>query len=361
MDPNRWSRVAPVAIAPDDTLIAGLRKMDAVGRKLLVVADGCAFRGLLSVGDVQRAILKGVDLSERVDSALRAAITTARDGESEDTLRARMLVHRTEFMPVLDDAGELVDVVFWEDLFPGSTSAPSRALGLPVVIMAGGVGSRLRPLTSIIPKALVPLGDKPIVQLIMERFADAGCAEFYVSVNYKSEMIQFYLDGVDLGSSRVEYFRESFPLGTAGSLSLLRDRLTTPFFVNNCDILIDQDYGAIYDYHVEHGDVLTMVAAIKTYKIPYGTLDVGDGGVLIQLREKPEHSFFVNAGMYLLEPDALKYVGEGEFLHLTELIARIQEDGRRVGVFPVSEGSWTDVGEWHVYKQALSRRGIGGW
>lgn len=356
-----WERVEGLTVPSGLTILGAIQRMDAVGRKLLIVADGCVFRGLLSIGDVQRAILKGLDLNQTVGSVLRTAITSAREGESEDALRARMLANRTEFMPVLDDAGELVDVVFWEDLFPGSTSAPSRALGLPVVIMAGGVGSRLRPLTSIIPKALVPLGDKPIVQLIMERFADAGCAEFYVSVNYKSEMIQFYLDGVDLGSSRVEYFREDSPLGTAGSLSLLRDRLTAPFFVNNCDILIDQDYGAIYDYHVEHGDLLTMVAAVKTYKIPYGTLDVGDGGLLMQLREKPEYSYLVNAGMYLLEPDALKYLGEGEFLHLTELIARIQEDGRRVGVFPVSEGSWTDVGEWHVYKQALSRRGIGGW
>lgn len=350
-----------LSIGPKTTLLDAIRRMDELDRKLLIVLREHQFAGLISIGDVQRAILKGHELSTPVEKVLRDCFTLARELDSREDIRSRMLANRTEFMPVLNEAEELVDVIFWEDILPEVPATSTRVLDLPVVIMAGGEGVRLRPLTSVIPKALVPLGEKAILAVIMEKFRDAGCRDFHISVNYKAEMIEFYLKQEEVEGCHCHFFREDVPLGTAGSLALLRDVLTSSFFVNNCDILIDQDYGEIYDYHKNHGSLMTMVAAIKTYRIPYGTLEMGQDGELIGLREKPEFSYFVNSGMYLLEPRVLELIADGEFLHITDLADRIREQGGRVGVFPVSEGAWTDIGEWPEYKDALSKRGYRGW
>jgi NDP-sugar pyrophosphorylase family protein len=172
-------------------------------------------------------------------------------------------------------------------------------------------------------------------------------------VNYKADLIQFYLDSLGEKDYHVNLFNEDKPLGTAGSLGLLQEQLTTPFFVSNCDILIDQDYSAVYDYHKTHRNELTLVASLKQYNIPYGTLESGVNGELISLKEKPELTFMINCGMYLLEPHLLKEIPENTFFHITHLIEKIKERDGKVGVFPISEKSWIDIGEWPLYSKFL--------
>ncbi|MGB3468290.1 MAG: sugar phosphate nucleotidyltransferase, partial [Cyclobacteriaceae bacterium] len=155
----------------------------------------------------------------------------------------------------------------------------------------------------------------------------------------------------------LSYFKEDKPLGTAGSLYLLKNKINTTFFVSNCDIVIEQDYREIYEYHKENGNLITLVASIKSSKIPYGTVESGENGELVNLKEKPELAYMVNSGMYILEPSILKYIPENMFYNITDLIDRVKNDGGRVGVFPVSEKSWLDIGEWPEYQKVLEYSG----
>lgn len=335
-------------IEANDTLLHALKKMDLIDKKLLLVFNGDKFIGLVSIGDIQRAIIANLNLDVPVSKILRKNIRVASITDTEDSIREQMIRFRAECMPVLDLDGNLTNVIFWEDLFNEDIKNTGRDLGLPVVIMAGGEGRRLRPLTNIIPKPLIPVKGKTILEQIMDRFIRIGCGKFFLSVNYKAEILRYYIDNLETKYD-VTYFRETEPLGTAGSLHLLKGRINTPFFVSNCDILINQDLGEIYDYHRDQNNEMTLVSALKHIKIPYGTLEAGENGRLVQLIEKPEMTFKINSGIYLLQPHLLEEIPENTFYDITELIQKIISRNGKVGVFPVSQGSWTDIGDWKEF------------
>lgn len=328
---------------------SSLKKMDDEKTKLLIVGSMCNFEGLLSIGDLQRAIIKNLDLNTSITEILRNDIIVATEDESREEIKRRMLKIRAEFMPVLNSQNEIIDIIFWEDLLDTEKLPPSEKIKLPVVIMAGGQGSRLKPITNVLPKPLIPIGEKPIVEHIIERFVDVGCNEFLFSVNFKSELIEYYFNSINHPEYSIQYFKEEKPLGTAGSLHLLNGKINEAFFVSNCDIIIDQDYSEIYHYHRSNKNELTLVAALKHYRIPYGTVETKEDGVLLSMQEKPELTYKINAGLYILEPHLLNEIPRNEFFHITGLIQKIKDRNGRVGVFPVSEKSWRDIGEWDEY------------
>ena len=217
------------------------------------------------------------------------------------------------------------------------------------VIMAGGFGTRLKPLTNVLPKPLIPIGEKTIIEDIFERFYNHGCSQFYISVNYKADLIEYYLKKQNLAAYQLNFFSEQNPMGTAGSLSLLKGKIDQTFFVSNCDIIIDQDYSEILDYHRSNNNEITIVAALKHFPIAYGTIETGDNGKLLNLLEKPELTYKINSGMYILEPHLIEQIPTDSFFHITQLIEIVQKRKGKVGVFPVSEKSWTDVGSWSEY------------
>ena len=260
---------------------------------------------------------------------------------------------RAEVMPILDEQGELVDIWFWSDLFKTSEIIEREKISLPVVIMAGGKGTRLKPLTNVIPKPLIPIGDKTILEEIMNQFESIGCQKFYMSINYKSDMIRFYLDQLDHYYD-IEFFEEPKPLGTIGSVSLLKGKITTPFFVSNCDIMIDQDLRDVYEYHQNNHNDLTIVTAVKSFKIPYGVIETGEDGLMTGLQEKPEQTYMINTGVYILNPELIDEIPEGEFFHITHLMEKIKKRDGRIGCFPVSEHAWRDMGEWPEYLKMIN-------
>ncbi len=340
-------------IASDRSLLTAMKQMDIGGFKTLFVFFENQFEGLLTIGDIQRAIIKNVALSAPIGSILDKNKVYGFVSEPEDVIRNKMRRLRAEVMPILDENRKLVDVWFWSDLF-GKSDTPGRELiDLPVVIMAGGKGTRLKPLTNVIPKPLVPIGDKTILEEIMDRFESIGCHSFYMSVNYKAEMMHFYLNQLEHKYS-IEFFEEDKPLGTIGSVSLLKGKLKSPFFVSNCDIIIDQDYRDVYDYHIENHNDLTLVTAVKSLRIPYGVIETGEDGLMVGLKEKPELTYMINTGLYLLNPDCIDEIPDGEVFHITQLIERIKEKKGRVGCFPVSERSWRDMGEWPEYLKMIN-------
>lgn len=350
--------VEQIKISQTMTLLDAIRKMDEIRCKLLIVEEGGCFVGLLSIGDIQRAIIQNTPMTSTISEIKRVELVICTIEDSEEYILNQMLKHRTVFMPVLDHERKINRVVFWDDVFAGQTlvhpeSDLNKPLNMPVVIMAGGKGTRLQPLTNVLPKPLLPLGKKSILENIMDRFVRAGCNSFYLSLNYKAAMIRHYIDELRDPDYQVFCFEEKKPLGTGGSLTLIRDQLKTPFFVSNCDIIIEQDLHEVWSYHVKNKNELTIVAALKHVKLAYGALETGDDGLLNGLSEKPELVFKVNSGVYILEPHLLMEIPDDSFYNMTDLIDAIIKRKGRVGVFPVSEGSWSDIGNWDDYSRIL--------
>lgn len=336
------------------TIIQTMKLMDDARTKSFLVFEGEKFLGMITNGDLQRAIIANKPFSLSIGNLVdNANKKYAHPGDDIQHIKDWMLEVRAEFMPVLDNKGNLVDVIFWDELFKESQSDIKEKINLPVVIMAGGMGTRLKPITNVIPKPLIPVGDKTILEVIMDQFEGIGCNKFYMSVNYKADMIKYYLSQID-HKYDIEFFQEEKPLGTIGSVSLLKEKISTPFFVSNCDSINEQDYRDVYDYHVRNHNDLTIVTMVKSFKIPYGVIETGKDGLMTALSEKPEVTYQINTGVYILNPSCIEEIPEGEVFHITQLMEKLKFRGARVGCFPVSEKAWKDMGEWPEYLKMIN-------
>lgn len=350
---NKHNKTKKLEIDKKASLISAMKQMDILDTKALLVFNKGQFLNIISIGDIQRAILKGSDLNTPVSDVLRESTIIVSSHTPFDEVKGIMQKYRIEIMPVLNENGHLEDVYFWEEVFKNTQRREKVTLNLPVVVMAGGLGTRMRPLTHIIPKPLIPLGDSSMLEQIIQRFQKVGCNNFFISVNYKAEMIEFYFNDIQNKSYEISFFREDKPLGTAGSLHLLKGQINSTFFVSNCDILIEEDYNEIYKYHKENNNELTVVSAVKNYPIPYGTLETKENGVLKAIKEKPEFNFQISTGFYIVEPHLIDEIPENKFFHITHLMEKLIDEKRKVGVFPVSEGSWKDIGQWDLYVKQI--------
>ncbi|MDN5337929.1 MAG: hypothetical protein PWQ20_999 [Thermotogaceae bacterium] len=345
-------RVRNILIPYDTRIIDVLKKMDDLDRKLLILEKNGKFFSLVSIGDIQRAIIKGINLSEPVHKVTRQAVRIASLKDTFENIKEQMLKYRMEFLPVVEN-GKIINVYFWEDLFGKEKNVEKEKIDVPVIIMAGGKGTRLRPITNIIPKPLIPLGEKTVLEVIIQIFKNYGVKDFYLTLNYKKEMIKYYLKYAKIEG--ISYVIEEEPLGTAGSLSLLRNVISQNCIVTNCDIIIKQDYHQLIEYHKKSGSVLTIVGVLKNERIPYGVIKKDSQGNVIKIEEKPLRSYIINSGMYVLEKKALEYIPQGMYFDMTDLINVLIEKGEKVKFFPVSEGSWLDVGDWDKYNEVMKR------
>ncbi len=340
------------AISQYASLLDAMKQMDVKQVKVLLVFTEEKFEGMLTIGDIQRAIIKNIALTSPIFDILDRNKVYGYVSDSQEKISDQMYRLRSECMPILDADGNLVEVLFWNDVFGKERQPQREKINLPVVIMAGGKGTRLKPITNVIPKPLVPIGDKTILEEIMDQFEGIGCDTFYMSVNYKFDIMKFYLDQLD-HHYNISFFQEEKPLGTIGSVSLLKGKITTPFFVSNCDIIIDQDYRDVYDYHKTNQNDITIVTAVKSFKIPYGVIETGENGLMTGLTEKPENTYMINTGVYILQPELIEEIPEGEFFHITHLMEKVRARGGKIGCFPVSEKSWTDMGDWSEYLKLI--------
>ena len=339
-------------ISSSATIIQALTKMDVEMVKLLFVFENDNFLGILTIGDIQRAIIKNFDMNTIVLSILDKNKIYAKVTDGIDVVRKKMYELRAECMPLVDETNKLLDVYFWKEMFNDGKRERVDKIDAPVVIMAGGMGTRMKPITNIIPKPLIPVNEKTILETIIDQFKGIGCAKYYISVNYKSEMIEYYFAKID-SKYDITFLKENKPLGTIGSVSLLKGKIDKPFFVSNCDIIVDQDYRDVYDYHINNKNDITVVTAIKSFHIPYGVIETGDNGLMKSISEKPDVSYMINTGVYIIEPQLIDAIPENTFYHITDLIEKVRKNGGRVGCFPVSEKSWTDIGDWNEYLKTI--------
>lgn len=351
---NYSERIQNKITSAEMSIVETMKLMDETFTKIMLVFDENKFIGIITNGDLQRAIIENISLNTHISEIINNEKKIyAHINDDRESIKEWMIAKRAELMPIVDDNGELVDVIFWDEILANTPIVDNNVnINLPVVIMAGGKGSRLAPLTNVYPKPLIPIGEKTIVETIMDKFVAHGCHDFYMSVNYKADTIKNYFGFINNTNYNIHYFQEDKPLGTAGSLRLLKDKINSTFFVSNCDILIEEDYSEILDYHRNNSNELTVVAAVKTFSIPYGTITTGKNGILESIEEKPTLSFKINTGLYILEPSLIDEIPD-EFYHITHLMEKLKSEGRRVGVYPISQNDWKDMGEWSEYLRMI--------
>ena len=347
--------VADLLIAPEAYLREAMHQLEATERKVLFVArDDKTLLGTLTDGDVRRWILAGGELDGSVRDVCNVNPFVVTEGTDRERLKREMLSRQITCIPVVDGGGRIEDVVFLDTLvLDGPTRSERPVIDAPVVIMAGGEGTRLAPFTSVLPKPLIPLGDTTVIEVIVDAFRDYGIDDFYLSVNYKSRIIRSYFDELDPPYS-VRFLYEDEPLGTAGALYQLAGQLDGDVIVTNCDVIVRADYHDLLQHHRRHGNAITLVVSLKHLSIPYGVCEIDNEGSLKAIREKPAYDLLVNTGLYVFAASVLDLIPPGQRCDVTDLIARAQADGARVGVYPIGEKAWIDTGEWTQYRDALT-------
>jgi len=344
-------------VGVDMTIKQAVQRLDETGKKILfVTAEDDVLTGTVTDGDIRRGLIEGLDFSDRIEKVMSRSFTAVYSDEAalSEKVRRLMIEKRIGQIPLTDREGRIVDVVLWADVMEGSGfREPRESLPNHVVIMAGGKGTRLDPFTRVLPKPLIPIGNRPVIELIMERFYQSGFYRFIYTLNYKKEYLKLYLKENSFPYV-FEWVEEEGFLGTAGSLSLLRDKVTETFFVTNCDSLMDLNFADVLRWHKEYKASITVIGCHNEVKIPFGVLEANDGR-LVRMYEKPVHDVIINTGVYVLEPHVLSYIPEGEKMDMNELIESVC--GREnVSVYPIYNG-WLDIGQWEEYRKSVERLG----
>lgn len=345
-------------ISRSNNIRDAIKKIDDNGEGLIFIVDETdKVIGVLTDGDFRRAILNGTSLSVVCDNIANHDFKFIEsDNFSEREVINLFLQYKIDHLPLLKN-GILKQLFKRKDYdLTGKVILPTALNEVSVVIMAGGKGTRMKPFTNIFPKPLIPIGNKSMLEVIMDEYNVYFQSSFILSVNFKANLIKAYLEEYTKFYN-FSYLQEDIPLGTGGALKYLDGKIDKPFFVSNCDILIKTNYADIYKYHNDEKNDFTIVASMIHYKIPYGVCDIENGGTLRQLVEKPEYDFLVNAGMYIINPAVLKYIPKDTFYNITDLIEQVKKNSGKVGVYPVSENSYYDSGQWKEYGNMLEAFG----
>lgn len=304
-----------------------------------VVCDEKTFIGIVTDGDIRRYLLKGGSLKENICNVTNRDPYYV-DEENQHLAVPLMLRKELTAMPVVNKRHELVDII----LNKPKEIREKEKLAIPLVIMAGGKGARLKPYTDILPKPLIPIDGITITEQIMNRFDEYGCKDVYVIVNYMKDFIKAYFNEKDLAQA-VHFIEESQFLGTGGGLKYVKGIISGTFFVSNCDVLIDCDYAKLLAHHRAQNNVLTMVCAKKNLVIPYGTVTIDEDRRLSSMQEKPEIVYNINTGVYVVQPELLELIPENEPIHMTELIGLAMKKGEKIGTYVINESQWMDMGQ----------------
>lgn len=340
-----------ILVRKDTPIIDAVKIMNTHPMQILVVADeGRKLLGVVTDGDVRRALLDNRSFSEPVESIMTHNPITLEVPPDKHLAIQLMKKHDIRHIPLTDGEGRIAGILLWKDFYQNGDVDVLHKTS-PVFIMAGGKGARLDVFTKILPKPLIPVGDKPIIEHIMDHFHRFGFQRFVLSLNYKAEMIRLYFADNGQRSYQVEYLQEQDPLGTAGSLSLGRDLLNETFIVSNCDVLVDANMERLLQYHKENRNDATILGIIRNVEIPYGVLKTRMADVE-DIVEKPEYHFVINSGIYVLEPHLIDLIDDGQRIDMPELLLKARKRGLKVQSCPMT-CSWFDVGQWGEYKRAI--------
>ena len=340
-------------IGPETPIIDAMSSLDKLDEKILyVVSKDNVLLGAVTDRDIRRYILKKQSIQGTIDQVMYKDVRYLEKESNispNDYMNSQMLTS----IPIVDGQKRIVAIEFLQ----GNKYYQLNEINIPVVIMAGGKGTRLTPYTQILPKPLIPIGEKTITEHIMDHFEQFGCKEFTMIVNYKKELIKAFF-GDEEFHNKISFVEEEVFQGTAGGLRLIKGKINTTFFMSNCDILINENYVDIYRYHIKNKNVLTMVCALKREAIPYGVVTTKADGTVAKLEEKPQMEFLTNTGLYVIEPEFLDYIGDAEFIHITDVIQKCINNGVHIGVYPISENDWLDMGQMEQLNIMKAKLGV---
>lgn len=334
-----------------------MQRLNETGEKILFVTDeNDKLLGTVTDGDIRRGLINGLNFSDNIGKVMfeRFIFISYDEPNKKEKVKTLMIEKVIEQIPILDKNKTITDVILWTDIFGEKKAiAEKQFFTNPIVIMAGGKGTRLDPFTKILPKPLIPIGDKPIIEIIMEKFYKQSFNNFIFTLNYKKEYIKMFLKENSFPYN-IDWVEEDDYIGTAGSLSLLKEKINEPFFVLNCDIILNADYADILEWHKENKNLVTLIGCHKEVKVPYGILELEDG-ILKNFVEKPNYDVIINTGVYVLEQEIFHMIPNNKFLDMNTLIDNVSKKGK-VSVYPIHDG-WIDVGQWEEYKNSLREIG----
>jgi len=343
-------RYRKVLIKLDVPIREALKQInEAALQVLIVVDDEDKIAGIVTDGDIRRGLINNISFDEPVRKIMNKKPITLKYPANEAEALELMKKYSIRHIPVINEKNEIVDIKLWSDfLNTGKARYPDK--NILVVIMAGGKGTRLDPFTKILPKPLIPIGDKTIIERVMDNFKKYGFNRFIVTLKYKAEMIKTYF-AESSKDYQIEFIEEKEFLGTAGGLSLLKEKLTDTFILSNCDIVVDANFDSLLRYHKRNKNKATILGVLQYVKVPYGVLGT-QGADLEEFVEKPEYHFIVNSGIYVMEPEVIDLIPAGERIDMPELLKLVQGKNAKIQVFP-QNCSWFDIGQWEEYNNAV--------
>lgn len=331
---ERWRQ----AILPVKTSIQhAIRSLDEASIKIvMVVNEAGELEGTISDGDIRRGLLKGLDLSSPIASIIHRNALVVTPEMGREVVLQLMGANKIQQIPIVNELRHVVGVHLWDEI----TTVPARANMM--IIMAGGMGTRLRPYTETCPKPLLPVAGKPMLEHIIERAKLEGFSHFVLAVHYLGHMIESHFGNGEQWGVQIDYLNEKCPLGTAGALGLLSPRPAAPFVVTNGDVITDIHYGELLDFHIRHNAMATMAVRMHEWQHPFGVVQTR-GIEIVGFEEKPVARSHINAGVYALEPDALNLLSQDEHCDMPTLFERLQAKAMRTVAYPMHE-PWLDVG-----------------
>jgi dTDP-glucose pyrophosphorylase len=342
-------------ISPTSTIKEALKKFNEIGEKVLIVVDkNNHLLGTITDGDIRRYILNTGTIDGTVENAYNKNPKFIYSNDPKEKAKQIMLENKIEILPIIDNQKKVINYIIWTDLFENGLEhyESKEKIDIPVVIMAGGKGTRLDPFTKVLPKPLLPVKDKTIVEHIIDSFKKFGYYKFILILNYKGKLIESYFNAIDKDYS-IEFLWEDNFYGTAGALSLLKDIDSENFFVSNCDILLKINYLDVLKTHEQSKADFTTITSIKHYKVPYGVVETGENNFVKKINEKPEMTFQINTGVYLINKNILAYISEKKYLDMPNLIHMLIENNHKVLAYPINESDYLDTGQWDEYKKTL--------
>ncbi len=346
--------VNKIIIQPNQKIREALEILQKSSLKsLIVVNKKKKLLGILNDADVRRALLKGAKIETRISKFYQdfKNIYYVTEKKYDFKLVKKRIIENSLFIvPIVDIERKLIDCITFRD----KDKKILNTSKIPAVIMAGGEGVRMRPFTNILPKPLLPVNSKSILEHVIENFMTYNIKNFYISINFKSEIMKAYLKELKRKLKiKISNITENKPLGTCGALKKVEKKINSDFFLSNCDVLVKLNFHDAYNYHQKNKNIATIIVCKKKIKIPYGVIKNNKKKQLSEMLEKPVYNFLVNTGVYILNKKVLKNIKKDTFTDMNQLIEKLKKNKKKIGLFQINEKNWIDVGQWDDYKKSI--------
>ena len=336
------------------TLEKTIKKISDSGQKCVVVIQKDKLIGTISDGDIRKVIIKNINIKSKIKKFYNRNPKFLVEGKYNDQdILNYFNKYNLDIIPVVDNKKK-IKLVIDRNYFFKRKLVKVKKLKMPIVIMAGGKGTRLKPITNVIPKPLVPYKGIPIIEQILNDFFTQGFKEFNLTLNFKSKIIETYVKEIKKNNMIINIVKELVPRGTASSLKLFKNKIKNDFIVTNCDVLFNLDYENLIQFHKKNKNIITVVGAKKIIKVPYGVCKIQSKNILKKIEEKPDYEFIVSTGLYIVNEKVLNIIPNYREYNFDRLISDVVKKKLKIGVYEIDDKSWIDVGHWDGFKKNIN-------